>query len=681
MGFHYILYGGTRNHRGLGENGTNRYAGWRILFCCGKRPAEALTLRRHQSYTMNYTAITEENRRRHARYRDCGYNPLSGEGCCGERLPVEMPGGGKALVPVAMLRDPEYSAALTLREFETLRMRHDFEFWCAKCVTVKDKAGYRDIKLTLNRPQRIILQELEAMRTAGRPIRAIILKARQCGISTLIQTYMAWIQLTQRDNWHSLVCAHVRDVAATIKNMMVKLLARYPQEYLPDGNELRLRPFEGSRNISRIEGRQNTITICSAENQEAARGSDIAMAHLSEVAFWRETPGHDPNDIIRSVSGSVALAELTLIIMESTANGVGNFFHTEWLRAKAGESDKRPVFIPWYEYGIYSLPVGDVGDLWNSLDDYERKLWDMGLTLEQIAWYHAKRREYASHKAMKAEYPTTDIEAFTSTDRIVFDREGVERLRQDCCRPEQTGDMAGDAATGRKALQGVKFVPSDGGLLKIWKNPAKISRRDSRYITVVDVGGRSDTSDWSVIAVIDRGEERGQKPELAAQWRGHTDHDLLAWKAAQIALYYNKALLAIESNTLETESTEGSNAGYILDEIADHYPNIYCRNVYDRLTGTCSPQIGFHTNRSTKPLVVNHHIATVRDSRYVEHDMDAVDEHASYERKPNGSYGAKEGCHDDILMTRCIGLYIADLITGEEPPDITPLKRPPVRRC
>ena len=628
---------------------------------------------------MDYTAIIEENRRRLAARQDDGYDPLTGAGCCGLRREVAVPGGGRAYVPVSMLADDGYDSAMTLNGFEMLRMKHDFEFWCAKCVTVKDKAGYRDIKLTLNRPQRLILAELEAMRAAGRPIRAIVLKARQCGVSTLIQAYMAWIQLTQRDNWHSLVCAHIRDVAATIKAMMTKLLARYPQEYLPDGKELRLRPFEGSRNISRIEGRQNTIAICSAENQEAARGSDIAMAHLSEVAFWRETPGHDPNDIIRSVSGSVALAELTLVVMESTANGVGNFFHTEWLRAKAGESDKCPVFVPWHEYGIYSMPVADYGKLWESMDGYERGLWEMGLTLEQIAWYHAKRREYASHKAMKAEYPTTDVEAFTSTDRMVFDRDGVERLRADCGAPVTEGDVSGDAVTGPQALKGVKFVPSGGGLLKVWKEPAKRVRRADRYIAVVDVGGRSDGSDWSVVAVIDRGEERNAKPEVVAQWRGHTDHDLLAWKAAQIAMLYGRALLVVESNTLETGMAEGGNAGYILDEIADYYPNIYYRQVLDRLTGSYSSQVGFHTNRNTKPLVVNHHIATVRDGRYVERDTAAVDEHATYERKPNGGYGAKDGCHDDILMTRCIGLYIADALSREEPPDITPLKRPPSR--
>lgn len=641
---------------------------------------------RYDDYTMNtgtthiltdgaIEEIVAENRRR-CLLRDV-YDPIAGVGCVGNRCEVVVAGVGKVCVPEAMLSDLRYSDGMPLHDFEMLRMEHDFEFWCAKCAMVKNKSGGNDFRLRLNRPQRLILAELERMRTAGKPIRAIVLKARQCGISTLIQLYMAWIQLLLRDNWHSLVCAHLRDAASTIKGMMTKLLAYYPEEYLPEGvKRLQFRPFEGSRSVSRIDGRQNTVAVCSAESRESARGSDIAMAHLSEVAFWRQTPAHDPNDIIRSVAGTIALAPLTLIVMESTANGVGNFFHDEWLRAKGGISDKCPIFVPWYDYGIYRVEVDDPAALWGELDDYERRLWDVGLSLEQIAWYHEKRREYSSHKAMQAEYPTTDAEAFTSTDRTVFDPEGVEKLRKGCREPMAVGDMVADAPTGSDALRGVRFAESQGGLLKVWKMPANRPVRYNRYIAVVDIGGRSDSSDFSVISVIDRGDESGSRPEIVAQWRGHTDHDLLAWKAAQIALWYRKALLVIESNTLETAMTEGDNSGFILEEIADYYPNMYHRQVYDRATGNCSSRIGFHTNRNTKPLIVNRHIATVRDGGYTEHDSEAVNEHATYERKPNGSYGAKEGSRDDILMTRCIGLFVASELTREDQAatDITPLK-------
>ena len=180
-----------------------------------------------------------------------------------------------------------------------------------------------------------------------------------------------------------------------------------------------------------------------------------------------------------------------------------------------------------------------------------------------------------------------------------------------------------------------------------------------RYIAVVDVGGSSDTSDWSVIAVIDRhldNEDDDKRPEVVAQWRGHTDHDALVWKAAQIAQYYNKALLVFESNTLECEKYVDS---LNFERIMMAYPNIYHRKCSD---GRLRP--GFQTNRDTKPSAIHNLIAYVRDGAYIERDTKAANEMESYEFVRNApahkSYAARRGKHDDILMTRAIALLLIE---------------------
>ncbi len=48
----------------------------------------------------------------------------------------------------------------------------------------------------------------------------------------------------------------------------------------------------------------------------------------------------------------------------------------------------------------------------------------------------------------------------------------------------------------------------------------------------------------------------------------------------------------------------------------------------------------------------------IREGMYIERDPACLDEYLSYERRQNGSYGAIAGCHDDLLMTRAIGLHI-----------------------
>ena len=307
--------------------------------------------------------LAEDARRREARAAaEGGYDPVEGRGCCGPRELVDTPVEGlpRAFVPRAMTADPSYgSVRHDTAGWRRLRCRHDFEYWCAACVCIKHKTLGHDVPFVLNAPQRRVAAMLEADRRAGRPMRMIMLKARQWGGSTLVQMYMAWIQSCVRRNWHSLICAHVKDTAASIRGMYTKMLAAYPSE-LWDGDEPpRFRPFERSINVREIAGRGCRVTIGSAENQEAVRGADYSMAHLSETAFWPATPRNSPADFIRAVCGAIALIPDSLIVMESTANGVGSYFHSEWLRCKAGDGDKHAVFVAWHEIEIYRLQPPD----------------------------------------------------------------------------------------------------------------------------------------------------------------------------------------------------------------------------------------------------------------------------------------------------------------------------------
>jgi len=145
-----------------------------------------------------------------------------------------------------------------------------------------------------------------------------------------------------------------------------------------------------------------------------------------------------------------------------------------------------------------------------------------------------------------------------------------------------------------------------------------------------------------------------------AQWRGHDDHDVVAWRAARIATYYNNARLVLESNTFETDDPD-SRGGYILLQLKRAYRNIYQRTVTDPSSALSGYKVGFHTNRATKQMIIHELIAAVRECAYVERDNEACNELMTYERRPNGSYAARQGYHDDILMTRAIGLFVMGL--------------------
>ena len=314
------------------------------------------------------------------------YDPITGRGCCGKRVMRQVTIGhevnGTYYIPETMAAELDSKPCTSEEQWQRLRIRHDFEYWCATCATILNKITGRAEHMILNRPQRRVLQVLEKQRLAGKPLRLILLKARQWGGSTLVQMYMAWIQM---------------------------------------GEVPKLKSFDGTRNVQQLSGSESLLISSSAHSQDAMRGYDVKMAHLSEVAFWPCTAQRSPEDVVRSIGGSIPLEPLTMIAMESTANGVGNYFHQEWLRAKGGKSDKEAVFVPWYEIEIYRMEVPDVAQLIAEMDSYEKWLWeDLGCTLEMINWYHNKRREYCNHSQMASEFPTTDLEAFTSTARTVF---------------------------------------------------------------------------------------------------------------------------------------------------------------------------------------------------------------------------------------------------------------------
>ena len=139
----------------------------------------------------------------------------------------------------------------------------------------------------------------------------------------------------------------------------------------------------------------------------------------------------------------------------------------------------------------------------------------------------------------------------------------------------------------------------------------------------------------------------GGKPEVVAEWVGHLDKDLAVWVAAQVAKWYCDALLVVESNTFESEYSKYNESEFIFDTIAGVYDNLYSRTPADKIKEGLPQVYGWHTNRETKPLIVNGYIVDLRDGGYVERSEDTLNEALVYEKKQNGSYGAKAGWHDD----------------------------------
>jgi hypothetical protein len=657
------------------------------------------------------------------RAREAVYDPLTGEGCFGERVRVEITDFPAPVLylPKAMMCEeavvrlvrhgsvralfaaegeaPDGEAVESfLVRFCELRYRYDFEYFAFVCIRIRDKLLSRDVPFLPNRGQRKLIAHLERMRLAGLPIRITLLKARQWGGSTCVQIYMLWIQLIHRRNWNSLICAHTRDGAITIRSMYNRALG-----YLPPIAGVRhcLKSYAGTQNIREVPERGCLITVGTAENPDSVRSQDIKMAHFSEVALYPNTEANRSEHLDASVLGTIPAEPYTAVVRESTANGVGDYFHDQWQKSVKGDSAFEAVFVPWFLIDIYRKPFdggyyradgkrakGTAEDFVRSMNDYETVLFrnHPDCTLEALNWRRLKRAEAPGEAFMRQEFPSDAIEAFQDSGRPAFRSEDVEALRVQCRLPRAAGVMAGDGDPSfarlepkkrKSILEHVRFVADAEALegmksatasvrakmmrdrLCVWEYPEAEPKMANRYVVAFDPQkGLSESADWGVIVVFDRyWMQYGGKPEVVAQWRGRVDKDIAVWVAAQVATWYNHALLVVESNTYDSSVRE-DDAEFVFDTVASHYGNLYSRTPADRIRAGIPAVYGFHTNRNTKPMILNNYVAILREKAYVERCEEALDEARTYEQRANGSFGAKKGNHDDMLMTRMIGLHI-----------------------
>lgn len=567
----------------------------------------------------------------------------------------------------------------------------------------KRKGDYTLVPFVLNYGQLTLLSWFEALRLSHSPILVVVLKARQWGASTLTQCYFAWIQLNLKTGWYSVIVAQVASSSNRIKMMYQKGIGQYDASLLgikdPEA-KLRFSPYGLTKSdfqivygpmSKRIIARDVSISIGTYENPDNMPGADISLVHYSEVALWKETNGKKPEDIIKSISGGLKRGHLTMEVLESTPRGSGNYFQRSYDDAKNGGSSRHAVFVPWYILLQDTLPVKDrkafAAWLYTNKDmedcpawipevkgkrclnsgKYLWHLWELGATLEGIMWYVVTRLGMPRQQDMASEAPSDDIEAFLNTDNLAFDLYDIQRMREAYAqRSRFVGDIYSDYAGKEKVLQGYAFEQRQDGRMLIWKKPEYENIRD-RYLVVVDIGGEWKKADWSVIRVFDRKAmmEEGGREETVLMWSGHVPHDHLGWKAVQVAKWYDNALLVFESNTLEQRDQnrqvdEGDQLAYILEAIDYNYDNLYVRSNQrpDEMHPKKVVRYGFHTNKQTKPDIVNILAEVIRNCDYVERDDETLVEFQQYVRN-EGRYEALVGKHDDRLMTAGIGLYIS----------------------
>ena len=303
-------------------------------------------------------------------------------------------------------------------EITRLRLRDDFPFYARNCLRVRSKSGETQA-FQLNKAQQFIHACIERQKAETGKVRAIVLKGRQQGVSTYAEGRLYW-KTTHRSGVRAFILTHEADSTSALFEMV----ERY-HELAPDF----VKPMTGASNAKELifSKLDSGYKVGTAGNKSVGRGTTIQYFHGSEVAYWPNAAEH-----AKGILQAVPDEDDTEIILESTANGVGNYFYQQWQRAEAGESPFQAIFVPWYwqpEYRKSGLGVTRSAE--------EEKIVELfGLDNEQLAFRRSKIAELSADGgdgvfAFKQEYPMTAQEAFqVSGGDSLIRPESVMQARQ-----------------------------------------------------------------------------------------------------------------------------------------------------------------------------------------------------------------------------------------------------------
>lgn len=277
------------------------------------------------------------------------------------------------------------------------KLKDDFAWYAPRCLTIRTKdAGLQ--QLELNSAQLHIHHIAEKQLAATGRVRIIVLKGRQQGMSTYIEGRFYW-KTTHLKGQRAYILTHEADATANI----FAIVARY-QEHCPP--EVRPHTDRDSGKELNFDGLDSGYKVGTAGTKGTGRSSTIQFFHGSEVAFWPHAETH-ATGVMQAIPGTSGE-----VFLESTSDGMGNYFHATWVKAVAGLNGFIAVFIPWFIQAEYVLPFPEG----TRLDDDEleyQELYDV--SDPHMLWRRQKITELKNGiDDFKREYPATPQEAFES---------------------------------------------------------------------------------------------------------------------------------------------------------------------------------------------------------------------------------------------------------------------------
>ena len=293
----------------------------------------------------------------------------------------------------------------------------------------------RIVPLSLNIAQRMIHKTIEEVQLAnGYPVRGIVLKARRQGISTYTEGRFFY-EINHREHVNAVVAS--ADVVSTNK---VFKMAKMFQKSMPRGIQKET-DYSNRKEIVYSEPHGSAFIAQTAGTEVLGRGGQNHYFHPTEFAFWKDA---------KAQFGG-AMQEVpdkdSMVIIESTANGIGGAFHDMYWQAKddwkfsKSPGNFLPFFLPWFVFPEYQRKIpykvkfqvgqphaSNIPAEWLGIE--EEMVSKYHLTEEQLFWrrWAIKNKCQNDLNLFQQEYPWC-----LSGDTMVSSADGIVRIADVLC--------------------------------------------------------------------------------------------------------------------------------------------------------------------------------------------------------------------------------------------------------
>lgn len=521
----------------------------------------------------------------------------------------------------------------------------DHSQFAQECLSVREKSG-QIIPYKFQPSQNKFWAAIKRQRDAGKPIRQCWLKSRQVFGSTTVAGYF-FQDLAFRTGRHARIIAHEKDAAGDI----FEYYKTFDEHYKPFRNLIGKSPLVGDSNKQVTWANDSWARVLTAGNVKTGRSATVQLFHCSEMAFW-------PNAAVlyRGIMGSIPNLPDTAVIVESTANGIGDEFHGAWLTALESP-DWEAVFFAWHEHPEYVREIeGSRAAFQDSLSRDERTIMErFALSLEQMNWRRWKIGADFSKDpdGFKQEFPADPEEAFISSGRPRFSM--VELGLQPIIDKPAVGEIQDHTIGSRRSL---RFVLSERGALHVYTKPQEgrvytIGADTAEGIDSIDTKAGRDP-DWCVACVLD-----AQSGEQVAKYRARDTPAEFGRQLKSLGAYYNWAFLVVEVNNTGIATMDEIQRGEGTD--APGYPGelIYKRDNLDpnRIERSTNTHLwGWKTTTVTRPQLIHWLDDALREGAVTIRDAHTKDECIRFIVTPSGKAEAQKGAHDDEVIALALAV-------------------------